>query len=114
MASRTNAYIKSGNKIQLVSWNGVEFSKNTSSGEEVSVKYSYIPDAFTSVGTDTINNDILQLVSTMLSARLYEDFLADVVLTDQFGNDYRLRQITFLCDERTRAKARVGGKHRGP
>lgn len=34
-----------------------------------------------------------------------EDFRADLVLTDQFGNDYRLRKVVFRCDEPTKAKA---------
>ena len=66
------AYIKQGNKIQFVTWNGSEFSKNATTGEEVNIRYCYYPATKASVDSTDIDKEIQEIIEYFIFARLSE------------------------------------------
>ena len=90
MTSTTKAFIKSKNKIQLVSWNGEQFSKYAPTGEVLKIKYSYYPA--TIEASTALNSSTLELVRLIVFARLYEA-LGDVRMGIMFRNQYQMELI---------------------
>ena len=66
------AYIKQGNKIQFVTWDGIDFSKNATTGEEVNIRYSYYPATQSSVDSTAIDEEVQELVEALILSRLHE------------------------------------------